>query len=103
MGRYDRVPIQEQSREERVEKFALIDDAYSKREAVLEAQRCLQCAMPYCVQGCPISQDARGYNILISQGNFDGAARLILRDNPLSTVLCKTCYHFCEDDCIMGG
>jgi glutamate synthase (NADPH) small chain len=103
MGRYDRVPIQEQSREERVEKFALIDDAYSKQEAVLEAQRCLQCAMPYCVQGCPIAQDARGYNILISEERFDDAARLTLRDNPLSTVLCKTCYHFCEDDCIMTG
>jgi glutamate synthase (NADPH) small chain len=101
MGRYDRVAIQEQSREERVEKFALIDGPYSKEEAVLEAQRCLQCAMPYCVQGCPIAQDARGYNILIAQQDFDGAARLTLRDNPLSTVLCKTCYHFCEDDCIM--
>lgn len=103
MGRYDRVPIEEQSREERVEKFAIIDTPYSRQEAVLEAQRCLQCAMPYCVQGCPIAQDARGYNILIAQEDFDGAARLTLRDNPLSTVLCKTCYHFCEDDCIMAG
>jgi glutamate synthase (NADPH/NADH) small chain len=102
MHRYDRVPIREEDREERVRKFALIDQPYTLEEAVLEGQRCLQCAMPYCIQGCPITQDCRGYNILIGQRDFDGAARLTLRDNPLATVLCKTCYHFCEDDCIMA-
>jgi glutamate synthase (NADPH) small chain len=103
MDRYERVPIEEETREERIRKFALIDQPYTLEQAVLEGQRCLQCAMPYCVQGCPIAQDARGYNILIGERDFDGAARLTLRDNPLSTVLCKTCYHFCEDDCIMTG
>ncbi len=103
MDRYERVPIEEERRDERVRKFALIDHPYTLEEAVLEGQRCLQCAMPYCIQGCPITQDARGYNILIGERDFDGAARLTLRDNPLATVLCKTCYHFCEDDCIMAG
>ncbi len=103
MDRYERVPIEEANREERIEKFALIDEPYTLEQAVLEGQRCLQCAMPYCIQGCPIMQDCRGYNILIGERDFDGAARLTLRENPLSTVLCKTCYHFCEDDCIMAG
>ena len=103
MDRYQRVPIAEESREERIEKFALIDQPYTLEEAVLEGQRCLQCAMPYCIQGCPIMQDARGYNIKVGERDFDGAALLVLRENPLATVLCKTCYHFCEDDCIMAG
>ncbi len=103
MDRYVRVPIREEDKQERVQKFALIDQPYTLEEAVLEGQRCLQCAMPYCIQGCPITQDCRGYNILVGERDFDGAARLTLRDNPLSTVLCKTCYHFCEDDCIMAG
>ena len=103
MDRYVRVPIEEETPEERVEKFALIDQPYTLEEAVLEGQRCLQCAMPYCVQGCPITQDCKGYNDLIARRDFDGAARLTLRENPLATVLCKTCYHFCEDDCIMSG
>jgi glutamate synthase (NADPH) small chain len=103
VDRYERVPIDEENREERIEKFALIDQPYTLKDAVLEGQRCLQCAMPYCVQGCPITQDCRGYNILVGEGKFDEAAKLTLRDNPLATVLCKTCYHFCEDDCIMTG
>jgi glutamate synthase (NADPH) small chain len=102
-GRYARVQIPEEDRETRQETFALIERAYSPDEAILEGQRCLQCAMPFCVQACPITQDCRGYIIACSEGRFDEAARLTLQDNPFATVLCKCCYHYCEEDCVMGG
>ncbi len=102
-SRYERVPLPEDTGEERRQSFEEIFHAYSPDEAVLEAQRCLQCAMPFCVQACPITQDCRGYIGLIAQRRFDDAARLVLEDNPLATVLCKTCYHYCEEDCVMGG
>ncbi len=101
--RYDRTPIPEETKPERIGGFGEILRSYSPDEAVLEAQRCLQCAMPFCVQACPITQDCRGYIALLAQRRFDDAARLTVRDNPLSTVLCKTCYHYCEEDCVMGG
>ena len=101
--RYQRTPIPEETKPERTGGFGEILRSYSPEEAVVEAQRCLQCAMPFCVQACPITQDCRGYIALIAQQRFDDAARLTLRDNPLATVLCKTCYHYCEEDCVMGG
>ncbi len=101
--RYQRVTIPEDPGEVRAADFEEILHAYSKEEAVLEAQRCLQCAMPFCVQACPITQDCRGYISLIAQQKFDEAAQLTVQDNPLATVLCKTCYHYCEEDCVMGG
>ena len=101
--RYQRTEVSEETKDERMETFGEILHSYTKEEAVLEAQRCLQCAMPYCVQACPINQDARGYIGLIAQQKFDEAAVLTLRENPLASVLCQTCYHYCEEDCIMGG
>jgi glutamate synthase (NADPH/NADH) small chain len=101
--RYDRTPISEETTDERSTTFGEILHAYSKEEAILEARRCLQCEMPFCVQACPITQDCRGYLLLIAQEKFDEAAVLTLQDNPLATVLCKTCYHYCEEDCVMGG
>jgi glutamate synthase (NADPH) small chain len=101
--RYHRVPVPEESKDERMGTFGEVLQSYTREEAVLEASRCLQCAMPYCVQACPITQDCRGYIGLIARGEFDQAAALTLRDNPLATVLCKTCYHYCEEDCIMGS
>ncbi|MGI0053587.1 MAG: FAD-dependent oxidoreductase, partial [Thermoplasmata archaeon] len=99
--RYDRREIPEVPREERSVAFGEILDPYTREEAVLEAQRCLACAMPFCVQACPITQDCRGYLALIAQERFDDAARLTLRENPLANVLCKTCYHYCEEECVM--
>lgn len=101
--RYVRTPIPEDQGSERAGGFGEILHAYSADEAVVEAQRCLQCAMPFCIQACPITQDCRGYIILIAQRRFDEAAALTIRENPLATVLCKTCYHYCEEDCVMGG
>jgi len=101
--RYERTPIDEEAGARRAGSFAEILHAYTRDQAVLEAQRCLQCAMPFCVQACPITQDCRGYISLIAQRRFDDAARLTLLDNPLATVLCKCCYHYCEEDCVMGG
>jgi glutamate synthase (NADPH/NADH) small chain len=100
-SRYERTPIPEEPARDRAASFIEIRHPYLPADAVLEAQRCLQCAMPYCVQACPIDQDARGYILRIAEGKFDEAALVTLRENPLGTTLCKVCYHFCEDACIM--
>ncbi|MGA8542334.1 MAG: FAD-dependent oxidoreductase [Thermoplasmata archaeon] len=100
-SRYERVPIPEETHEERITTFGELLHAYGPDEAVLEGQRCLQCAMPFCVQGCPIVQDCREYLLLVGERKFDEAAKVTLRENPLAMVLCKTCYHYCEDACIM--
>ena len=102
-SRYQRTPIAEEELGERKVAFGLVQQPYTQEEAVLEAQRCLQCAMPFCVQACPITQDCRGYISLIAQRRFDDAAHLTIRENPLAAILCKTCYQYCEEDCVMGG
>ncbi len=103
LSRFQRVPVPEDPGHERRDSFEEIQQAYTLEEAVLEAQRCLNCAMPFCVQACPISQDCRGYIQLIAQRRFDDAAKLTLQDNSFATVLCKTCYHYCEEDCVTGN
>ena len=96
-----RVPISEEPVEERIHDFRPVLHAYSKEEAILEAKRCIQCRRPWCVEACPITQDCRQYIIKIAEGDFDGAARVTVQDNPLSTCLCKVCYHYCEDACVV--
>ncbi|MGA7924342.1 MAG: FAD-dependent oxidoreductase [Thermoplasmata archaeon] len=96
-----RVPIEEEPVAERTRDFREVLHAYSKEEAILEAQRCIQCRRPWCVEACPITQDCREYIRLVAEDDFDGAARVTVRDNPLSTCLCKVCYHYCEDACVV--
>jgi glutamate synthase (NADPH) small chain len=102
-SRYLRIEVPEEHPEERTADFREVLHSYTREEAMLEAQRCLQCALPFCVEACPITQDCRGYIGLVADGQFDEAARLTLRENPLATTLCKVCYHYCEDACVMKG
>jgi NADPH-dependent glutamate synthase beta subunit-like oxidoreductase len=96
-----RVPVPEEPVGERTGDFREVLHAYSKEDAVLEAKRCIQCRRPWCVEACPIDQDAREYIRLIAAEDFDGAARVTLREDPLATCLCKVCYHYCEDACVV--
>jgi glutamate synthase (NADPH) small chain len=97
-----RVPIVEEAPDERVHDFRTILHAYSREEAVLEAKRCIQCRRPWCVEACPITQDCREYIRLIAAEDFDGAARVTLRDDPLASSLCKVCYRYCEEWCVVA-
>lgn len=102
VARYERIPVPEEPPQRRVHSFDEVLHAYTKEEAIMEASRCLQCALPFCVEACPITQDCRGYIGLVAGGRFDEAARSTLNENPLATTLCKVCYHYCEDACIMA-
>jgi NADPH-dependent glutamate synthase beta subunit-like oxidoreductase len=102
-SRYLRIEVPEERPGDRVGDFREVLHSYTREEAMLEAQRCLQCALPFCVEACPITQDCRGYIGLIADGRFNEAAHLTLRENPLATTLCKVCYHYCEDACVMKG
>ena len=96
-----RVTISEEPVGARTHDFREVLHAYSKEDAILEAKRCIQCRRPWCVEACPITQDCREYITLIADGDFDGAARVTVQDNPLATCLCKVCYHYCEDSCVV--
>ena len=94
-----RTPIRENSPEERRGVFMEALLPYTREEAILEAQRCIQCGKPWCMEACPITQDARGYIKLMAAGDFDGARDLIVRDNPFASCLGVVCYHYCETPC----
>ncbi len=96
-----RVTVPEEPVAERVDDFREVIHSYSREEAVLEAERCIQCRRPWCVEACPISQDCREYIRLIAAKEFDEAAKVTLRDDPLASCLCKVCYHYCEDACVV--
>ncbi|MDD3280813.1 MAG: NADPH-dependent glutamate synthase, partial [Bacteroidales bacterium] len=71
---------------------------------ILEAQRCIQCKNPLCVQGCPVSIDIPGFIKKVAEAKFDDAARIIDKDSALPAVCGRVCPQEtqCEGVCIMG-
>lgn len=79
--------------------FGLDPDA-----AMLEAQRCLQCKKPACVEGCPVGVDIPGFIKLIREGEFTAAVSNLWEQNGLPAVCGRVCPQElqCEVKCIVG-
>jgi len=62
-------------------------------------QQCIGEDPPPCQAACPLHIDARGYSLLISQGNFAPALKLIRERLPFPGILGRVCTHPCETAC----
>ncbi|MCS7192126.1 MAG: dihydropyrimidine dehydrogenase, partial [Armatimonadetes bacterium] len=80
---WQRLPVREVPPQERRKDFREVNLGYTPEEAILEASRCIFCRRPFCVEACPFHQDVPGYLERIKAGDFVGAMKVILRDNPL--------------------
>ena len=87
-----------------VEEFKEISEQYSIAEAIKEAQRCLQCKVPGCKKGCPISNDIPLWIEELSKGNFGNAMEIINTRSNLPAVCGRVCAHErqCEGNCVLG-
>ncbi|OQY36044.1 MAG: glutamate synthase (NADPH), homotetrameric [Anaerolineaceae bacterium 4572_5.1] len=77
---------------------------YTPEMAQIEAQRCLQCAEPKCVEGCPVHIKIPEFIQLIVDGEFSAAAKKIKENNTLPAVCGRVCpqEEQCEQVCILG-
>ena len=100
----NRIPISVQDAMDRITNFKEVCLGYTAEEAILEAQRCIQCKNPLCVQGCPVSIDIPGFIKKVAEAKFDDAARIIDKDSALPAVCGRVCPQEtqCEGVCIMG-
>lgn len=86
-----KTPMQEQPAKERIKNFDEVPYGYSEEEAVMEAQRCLQCKKAPCIGGCPVEIDIPAFINYIAQGDFRSAIRKIKEKNVLPAVCGRVC------------
>lgn len=69
-----------------------------------EANRCLQCKVPQCQKGCPISTNIPMAIKLLRENKLDEAGKMLFENNPLTTVCSMICNHEnqCEGHCVLG-
>ncbi|MGL6112697.1 MAG: NADPH-dependent glutamate synthase [Rubrivivax sp.] len=99
-----RTPMPEQAPEVRVKNFDEVAIGYRLEDALVEAQRCLDCADQPCVRGCPVGIDIPGFIKKIEAKNFHGAYDVITDTNLLPSVCGRVCpqENQCEGVCTVA-
>ena len=99
-----RQAMPKQAAEERAQNFAEVALGYTLEQAIAEANRCLQCKRPLCVEGCPVHIDIPGFLKLLAEGNPIPALAKIKEQNSLPAICGRVCpqENQCEGRCVVG-
>ena len=99
-----KVPMPEQDPKVRAHNFDEVTLGYTEEQAVEEANRCLGCKNPACVQGCPVNVRIPEFIKKIQERDFRAAHDIIFSTNPLGQVTGRVCPQEsqCESKCVRG-
>ena len=79
-----------------------VNTGLTKEMAMVEAQRCLDCPNPACMEGCPVSIKIPSFIKNIERGEFGKAAQVLKMTSSLPAVCGRVCPQEkqCESKCI---
>jgi len=98
-----RTAMPERDPVERAHGFDEVNLGFTTQMAVLEAQRCLLCPRPKCVDGCPVGVRIDEFVRHVAAGDFGAAAATISADNSLPAICGRVCPQEkqCEGACVL--
>ena len=99
-----RTPDNEEPAAERACDFRPVDKGFTEEMALAEAERCLNCKKPFCVEGCPVNINIPRFIEQIRAKDFGGALDTIREDSMLPAICGRVCpqENQCEGKCIRG-
>jgi glutamate synthase (NADPH/NADH) small chain len=98
------VPMAKQDVLDRIHNFYEVALGYTEEQAMQEAQRCIQCPKPRCVEGCPVEINIPAFIKEIKEGNFMEASVILKDKNSLPAICGRVCpqENQCQMRCVLG-
>jgi len=97
------VPMPERDPHERAANFKEVNLGYALADAYREAERCIQCARPSCVAGCPVGIDIPGFIRQLLVHDVDKALEVIYGSSIFPSICGRVCpqERQCEAGCML--
>ena len=98
------VKMPERDALERSRNFKEVNLGYSMADALAEAERCIQCSKPTCIEGCPVGIDIPRFIRHLLVRDMDGALAVINESNLFPSVCGRVCPQEsqCEAQCVVA-
>ncbi len=97
------VPLHFLPVEQRIGNFNEVNLGYfTETEVLSEAERCLSCRKPKCVEACPAHFNARDMIATMKEGNLEEAAEFVNNFYCFPSSFNRICPAFCQDACVVG-
>lgn len=97
----ERISMPENDPDVRNKNYIEVNIGLSEEQAVQEATRCIDCANPTCITGCPVEINIPKFIKKIEAGDFLEAAKVLKETNTLPAVCGRVCPQEiqCEEVC----
>jgi glutamate synthase (NADPH/NADH) small chain len=102
--RVQKTPMPERDAVLRSHDFGEVNEGYGIAHAQFEAERCLRCQDPVCIDGCPVRVPIPEFIHEVAKGDMRKAAEVLRSSNPLPAVCGRVCPQEvqCEEQCSVG-
>ncbi len=96
-----RVKMNEADAQERIHSYVEVNSGLTMEQAQKEASRCIDCANPTCITGCPVEINIPKFIKRIEQGEVLEAAKVLKKTSALPAVCGRVCPQEkqCEANC----
>jgi len=88
--------------EERVNDFSEVYQPFPQEKVRTQAARCMDCGIPFCHTGCPVSNIIPDWNDLVYNDRWQEAIRVLHSTNNFPEFTGRICPAPCEAACVLG-
>jgi glutamate synthase (NADPH/NADH) len=100
--KYKRLEESKRPIRKRVKDWKEISVRLTTNELEHQTARCMDCGIPFCNSGCPISNLIPSWSNLVFKNQWKEAYESLSRTNPLPEVTGRVCPAPCEGACVVG-
>ena len=99
---YERETPERRPVTERVNDWFEIYNPFPEEKIKLQGARCMDCGVPFCHTGCPVTNIIPDWNDLVFRGRWRDAIRVLHSTNNFPEFTGRICPAPCEAACVLG-